>query len=78
MTDPRLGPNYGRSKTDEFGDAAHVLAPGERETTLCGHSIEDVEQAYSMESGYKPNEYDGCWTCLQKSNTWAGSGSVAP
>ena len=66
-----LGPNYGRATNDEFWDAAHVLAPGERTTTLCGHSVDQVAQAYSMDSGYKPDEGAGCWTCLEKSNAWA-------
>lgn len=65
------GPNLGRSTTDEFWDAIHVLAPGERETTLCGQSLDEVAQACSMDTGYKPNEGDGCWTCLAHSNKWA-------
>lgn len=69
--DPNLGPNYGSAKNDEFWDAAHVLAPGERQTTLCGHDVSEVAQAYSMDSGYKPSSGDGCWTCLSRSNAWA-------
>jgi hypothetical protein len=69
---PELGPNYGRARgTDESWDAAHVLAPGERETTLCGKSTSEVFQAYSLDSGYKPSSGDGCWTCLSESNRWA-------
>lgn len=63
-----LGPNFGRSRADEFWDAAHVLAPGERETTLCGHSVDEVAQAYSLDSGYKPDDGAGCWTCLSEAN----------
>lgn len=50
---------------------AHVLAPGDRETTLCGHSVVEVAQAYSLDSGHKPGMESGCWTCLSESNRWA-------
>lgn len=71
-----LGPNLGRSTTDPFGDAIHVLAPGARRTTLCGASVEDVAQACSLDSGYKPSSFAGCWTCLQESNRWAVAGDM--
>lgn len=67
----QLGENYGRAIDDEFWDAIHVLAPGEREQTLCGKSVDDVAQACSMDSGYKPDGGSGCWTCLEESNRWA-------
>jgi hypothetical protein len=71
---PELGRNYGRARgTDEFWDAAHILAPGERERTLCGHSVEEVAQAYSLDSGYKLSSGDGCWACRSESNRWARS-----
>jgi hypothetical protein len=66
-----LGPNYGRCKTDEAWDCIHVLAPGEREKTLCGASVDDVAHATSLDSGYKPESGNGCWTCLSESNRWA-------
>lgn len=66
-----FGPNLGRAKNDPFWDAIHVLAPGERETTLCGKSLDDVGSACSMDTGYKPGLGDGCWTCLRESNRWA-------
>lgn len=69
--DENLGPDYGRATDDPYWDAAHVLAPGERETTLCGESVENVAHAFSLESGYKPNMGNGCWSCLNESNRWA-------
>lgn len=66
-----LGPNYGRCKTDPYWDCIHVLAPGEREMTLCGMSVDEVAHACSLESGYKPESGNGCWTCLSESNRWA-------
>lgn len=67
----KLGTNYGRRDDDPFWDAVHVLAPGEYETTLCGHSLDEVGSACSMDTGYKPGPGDGCWTCLERSNQWA-------
>lgn len=66
-----FGPNLGRSQTDPHWDAIHVLAPGERETTLCGESVDDVAQACSLDTGYKPESGNGCWTCLHESDRWA-------
>ena len=65
------GPNLGRSKTDPYWDAIHVLAPGERERTLCGLTVDEVASACSMDTGYKPGLGNGCWTCLEASNRWA-------
>jgi hypothetical protein len=78
--DKLLGPNLARgtgnyTTADGFkvahDDSIHVLAPGERETTLCGQSLDDVAAACSMDSGYKPDDGSGCWTCLAASNRWA-------
>lgn len=67
-----LGPNLGRAKDDPNWDAAHCIAPGEgHDTTLCGQGLDDVAQAYSLDSGYKPDSGSGCWTCLEGSNRWA-------
>lgn len=68
--DDLLGPNYGRGALGD-DDSIHVLAPGEYNTTLCGQSVDDIPNACSMDSGYKPDEGSGCWTCLQESNHWA-------
>lgn len=67
------GPNLGLSKVDPGWDAVHVLAPGEKKVTLCGQNVEDVGSACSLDTGYKPSSFDGCWTCLQESNQWATS-----
>jgi hypothetical protein len=71
---PELGPNYGRATNDPDWDCIHVLAPSERETTLCGASVDDVAHAASLDSGYKPESGNGCWTCLSESNRWASQG----
>lgn len=74
---PELGPDHGRCKNDPFWDCIHLLAPGERETTLCGRSLDEVAHATSLESGYKPGSFEGCWTCLEESNRWAKGGAEA-
>lgn len=66
-----LGENLGAMKPDWFGDCIHICAPGERETTLCGQRVAGVPDACSLDSGHKPTELNGCWTCLSKSNRWA-------
>jgi hypothetical protein len=68
---PELGPDYGRATNDPLWDCIHLLAPGERKTTLCGRGVDEVAHATSLDSGYKPNPFEGCWTCLEKSNRWA-------
>lgn len=70
----KLGPNYGRGTNDEFWDAAHVLAHGERETTFCGHSVDEVAQAYSLDAGFVPDIGSGCWTCLDGAHRSAFEG----
>jgi len=68
-----LGPNLGRGSlsASDGDDSIHVLAPGEHETTLCGKSLDEVANACSMDTGYKPDGMSGCWTCLEKSTRWA-------
>ncbi len=73
MSDPLdvLGQNLGACKPEWFGDCIHVCAPGEYEETLCGQKVGEVADACSMDTGYKPNSFNGCWTCLERSNAWA-------
>jgi hypothetical protein len=81
---PELGPNLARGIGTYLvqlfdgdvlevtgDDSYHILAPGETERTLCGHTLDEVCFAFSMDSGYKPDSGSGCWTCLEASNRWA-------
>ncbi|MCA1571199.1 MAG: hypothetical protein LC798_12950 [Chloroflexi bacterium] len=70
-----FGHNYGKATDDPFWDCIHVLAPGEREMTLCGKSVADVAQACSLDCGRKLGAGNGCWTCLSECRV--GKGKVA-
>jgi hypothetical protein len=61
MTDTTTNPQ----ETARDEDAVHVLAPGDREHTLCGLTL-DGHNAVRFLDWFRVDWGAGCWSCLTR------------